>query len=221
VREFDEKRQLVFVTQQGTIKKTPLAAFSHPKRGGIIAINLEKGDKLIEVAISSGNDEIVIGTRVGMAIRFKESDVRSMGRQTTGVRGIRLKKGDAVVGMTLVAPDANLLTLCENGYGKRTEFPEYRLQSRGGQGIINIRTTQRNGKVVSMMTVRDGDELMLITHAGQMMRMGIDSKNIRPIGRATQGVRIMRLNADDKLVAVARVTEEQGEEGGNGAGNGA
>jgi DNA gyrase subunit A len=221
VREFDEKRQLVFVTQQGTIKKTPLAAFSHPKRGGIIAINLEKGDALIEVAISSGNDEIILGTRDGKAIRFKESDVRSMGRQTTGVRGIRLKKGDAVVGMTLVAPDANLLTLCENGYGKRTEFPEYRLQSRGGQGIINIRTTQRNGKVVSMMTVRDGDELMLITHAGQMMRMGIDSKNIRPIGRATQGVRIMRLNADDKLVAVARVTEEQGEEGGNGAGNGA
>ena len=221
VREFDEKRQLVFVTQQGTIKKTPLAAFSHPKRGGIIAINLEKGDALIEVAISSGNDEIILGTRDGKAIRFKESDVRSMGRAATGVRGIRLRKGDAVVGMTLVAPDANLLTLCENGYGKRTEFPEYRLQSRGGQGIINIRTTQRNGKVVSMMTVRDGDELMLITHAGQMMRMGIDSKNIRPIGRATQGVRIMRLNADDKLVAVARVTEEQGEEGGNGAGNGA
>jgi len=222
VREFDEKRQLVFVTALGTIKKTPLAAFSHPKRGGIIAINLDKGDNLIEVAISSGNDEIVIGTRVGMAIRFKESDVRSMGRQATGVRGIRLKKGDAVVGMALVAPDANLLTLCENGYGKRTEFSEYRLQSRGGQGIINIRTTERNGKVVSMMTVRDGDELMLITQAGQMMRMGIDSKNIRSIGRATQGVRIMRLNEADKLVAVARVSEEDGEEGeggGNGAGN--
>jgi len=222
VREFDEKRQLVFVTALGTIKKTPLAAFSHPKRGGIIAINLDKGDKLIEVAISSGNDEIVIGTRVGMAIRFKESDVRSMGRQATGVRGIRLKKGDTVVGMALVAPDANLLTLCENGYGKRTEFSEYRLQSRGGQGIINIRTTERNGKVVSMMTVRDGDELMLITQAGQMMRMGIDSKNIRPIGRATQGIRIMRLNEADKLVAVARVSEEDGEEGeggGNGAGN--
>jgi DNA gyrase subunit A len=221
VREFDEKRQLVFVTALGTIKKTPLAAFSHPKRGGIIAINLEKGDDLIEVAISSGNDEIILGTRDGKAIRFKESDVRSMGRKTTGVRGIRLKKGDAVVGMTLVAPDANLLTLCENGYGKRTEFSEYPLHGRGGQGTINIRTTERNGKVVSMMTVRDGDELMLITQAGQMMRMGIDSKNIRPIGRATQGIRIMRLNADDKLVAVARVTEEQGEEGGNGAGNGA
>jgi DNA gyrase subunit A len=224
VREFDEKRQLVFVTALGTIKKTPLAAFSRPNRGGIIAINLKKGDNLIEVAISSGNDEIVIGTRNGMAIRFNESGVRSMGRQATGVRGIRLKKGDTVVGMALVAPDANLLTLCENGYGKRTEFSEYRLQSRGGQGIINIRTTERNGKVVSMMTVRDGDELMLITQAGQMMRMGIDSKNIRSIGRATQGIRIMRLNEADKLVAVARVSEEDGEEGeggGNGAGNGA
>jgi DNA gyrase subunit A len=222
VREFDEKRQLVFVTALGTIKKTPLAAFSRPNRGGIIAINLKKGDNLIEVAISSGNDEIVIGTRNGMAIRFNESGVRSMGRQATGVRGIRLKKGDTVVGMALVAADANLLTLCENGYGKRTEFSEYRLQSRGGQGIINIRTTERNGKVVSMMTVRDGDELMLITQAGQMMRMGIDSKNIRPIGRATQGVRIMRLNEADKLVAVARVSEEDGEEGegGNGAANG-
>jgi DNA gyrase subunit A len=220
VREFDEKRQLVFVTALGTIKKTPLAAFSRPNRGGIIAINLKKGDNLIEVAISSGNDEIVIGTRNGMAIRFNESGVRSMGRQATGVRGIRLKKGDAVVGMALVAPDANLLTLCENGYGKRTEFSEYRLQSRGGQGIINIRTTERNGKVVSMMTVRDGDELMLITQAGQMMRMGIDSKNIRSIGRATQGVRIMRLNEADKLVAVARVSEEDGEES-NGVGNGA
>jgi DNA gyrase subunit A len=222
VREFDEKRQLVFVTALGTIKKTPLAAFSRPKRGGIIAINLDKGDNLIEVAISSGNDEIVIGTRNGRAIRFKESDVRSMGRKTTGVRGIRLKKGDAVVGMALVAPDANLLTLCENGYGKRTEFSEYPLHGRGGQGTINIRTTERNGKVVSMMTVRDGDELMLITQAGQMMRMGIDSKNIRPIGRATQGIRIMRLNEADKLVAVARVSEEDGEEGeggGNGAGN--
>ena len=222
VREFDEKRQLVFVTGQGTIKKTPLAAFSHPKRGGIIAISLDKGDNLIDVALSGGDDEIVIGTRDGMAIRFKESDVRSMGRQATGVRGVRLRKGDSVVGMSLVLADATLLTVCENGYGKRTEFPEYRTQSRGGIGLINIKTSHRNGKVVAMLTVRDGDELMLITHAGQMMRIGIDSKNIRPIGRATQGIRIMRLNEADKLVAVARVSEEDGEEGeggGNGAGN--
>jgi len=217
VREFDGKRQLVFVTALGTIKKTPLAAFSHPKRGGIIAISLDKGDNLIDVVLSSGNDEIVIGTRGGMAIRFKEAEVRSMGRQATGVRGIRLRKGDAVVGMSMVLADATLLTIGENGYGKRTEFSEYRTQSRGGIGLINIKTSERNGKVVAMLTVRDGDELMLITHAGQMMRIGVDSKTIRPIGRATQGVRIMRLNEDDKLVAVTRVTEE---EAGEGNGNG-
>jgi DNA gyrase subunit A len=221
VREFDEKRQLVFATAQGTVKKTALSAFSHPKRGGIIAIRLDKGDTLIDVDISGGNDEIVLGTRNGMAIRFHESNVRSMGRGATGVRGIRLRKGDTVVGMSLVRPDATLLTVCENGYGKRTEFSEYRTQSRGGIGLINIRATERNGRVVGMMTVRDGDELMLVTQAGQMMRIGIDPKSIRPIGRATQGVRIIRLNDDDKLVAVAPVASEagagEGEDGGNGA----
>jgi DNA gyrase subunit A len=212
VREFDDKRQLVFATQQGTIKKTALSAFSHPKRGGIIAIKLDRGDNLINVTISNGNDEIVLATRDGMAIRFMEDDVRSMGRAATGVRGIRLRKGDAVVGMTLVDPSATLLTVCENGYGKRTEFGEYRIQGRGGQGIINIRTSDRNGKVVAMMTVRDGDELMLITHAGQIMRIGVDSKSIRPIGRATQGIRIIRLNDQDTLVAVARVAAEDGDD---------
>ena len=205
VREFDEKRQVVFATEKGTIKKTPLSAFGRPKRGGIIAIKLTKGDKLIQVAVSSGNDEIVLCTRNGMAIRFKETDVRSMGRAATGVRGIRLRQRDTLVGMALVDPNATLLTVCENGHGKRTDFDQYRAQSRGGQGIINIRTTERNGKVVAMMTVRDGDELMLITHEGQIMRIGVDAKSIRPIGRATQGIRIIRLNEDDRLTAVARV----------------
>ena len=220
VREFDDKRQLVFVTALGTVKKTALSAFSHPKRGGIIAINLEKGDSLIDVLVTSGDDEIVLATRDGMAIRFKETDVRSTGRDTTGVRGITLRKGDSVVGISIVDKNATLLTLCENGHGKRTEFDEYRVQSRGGIGIINIRTSDRNGKVVSMLTVRDGDDLMLITQQGQVVRTPIDSKSIRVIGRATQGVRIIRLNADDKLVAVARVKEEdeggEGEEGGGG-----
>ncbi len=219
VREFDEKQQLIFATSLGTVKKTSLAAFSHPKRGGIIAINLDKGDLLIDVAISGGNDEIVLGTRDGMAIRFKETDVRSMGRDTTGVRGIHLRKGDAVVGMSLVKLDANWLTVCEHGFGKRTEFTEYRTQSRGGTGLINIRTTDRNGKVVAMLTVRDDDELMLITQQGQLMRIGVDSKSMRPIGRATQGVRIMRIDEGDRLVAVARVAaDEAGEEGENGNG---
>jgi DNA gyrase subunit A len=219
VREFDERRQVVFATSNGTIKKTALAAFSNPRRGGIIAINLDKGDNLIEVLITSGDDELVLGTRDGMAIRFKETDVRSMGRDATGVRGIRLRKGDKVVGMAQVLKNATLLTICENGHGKRTEFDEYRIQTRGGQGIINIRTTDRNGKVVAMMTVSDGDDLMLITHAGQIMRIGVDPKSIRPIGRATQGVRIIRLNEDDKLVAAARVKAEAAEENaGNGNG---
>ncbi len=212
VREFDAKRQVVFVTQGGTIKKTALKAFSRPQRGGIIAIRLSRGDNLIQVTISGGDDEIILGTRDGKAIRFPESKVRSIGRAATGVRGIRLKPGDAVIGMALVDPNATLLTVCENGYGKRTGFPEYRTTGRGGQGIINIKTTKRNGKVVSMMTVRDGDDLMLITQAGQIMRIGVDAKSIRPIGRATQGIRIIRLNEDDHLVAVARVKADTGDE---------
>jgi len=212
VREFDEKRQVVFATEGGTIKKTALKAFSRPKRGGIIAIKLAPGDNLIQVTISSGNDEIILGTRDGKAIRFPESKVRSMGRAATGVRGIRLRPNDAVVGMALVDPNATLLTVCENGYGKRTAFNEYRTTGRGGQGIINIKTTARNGKVVSMMTVRDGDDLMVITQAGQIVRIGVDAKSIRPIGRATQGIRIIRLNEADRLVAVARVKADAGEE---------
>ena len=216
VREFDVKRQVVFVTEGGTIKKTALKAFSRPKRGGIIAIRLTQGDNLIQVTISGGEDEIVLGTRDGKAIRFPESKVRSMGRAATGVRGIRLRTGDAVVGMALVDPNATLLTVCENGYGKRTGFAQYRTTGRGGQGIINIKTTKRNGKVVAMMTVRDGDDLMLITQAGQIMRIGVDAKSIRPIGRATQGIRIIRLNEDDHLVAVARVKADTGDEDQDG-----
>ncbi|MGB3088094.1 MAG: DNA gyrase subunit A, partial [Phycisphaerae bacterium] len=209
VREFDDKRSLVFASRHGAVKKTALAAFSHPRRGGIVALKLAKGDMLIGVALSHGNDEIVLGTRDGMAIRFKESDVRSMGRTAAGVRGIRLRKGDEVVGMALVAPNATLLAVCENGYGKRTEFSEYRVQGRGGKGIISIRTSKRNGKVVAMMTVRDGDELMMITRQGQIVRIGIDDESIRPIGRATQGVRVIRLGDQDKVVAVARVAKEE------------
>ena len=208
VREFDDKRQLVFATARGTVKKTALSEYSHPRRGGIIAIKLPQNDTLIDVSITNGNDQIVLGTREGMAIRFKEGNVRSMGRNARGVRGINLKKDDEVIGMAVVHSDATLLTVCEHGYGKRTAFGEYRVQGRGGKGIINIKTTKRNGRVVSMMTVRDGDELMLITQRGQIMRIGVDKKSIRPIGRNTQGVRVIRLGEDDTLVAVARVAAE-------------
>ena len=209
VREFDE-RSLVMVTSDGTIKKTPLEAYSRPKKGGIIAIKLNEGDKLIAASLTRTGDEIVLGTRQGMAIRFSEKEARDMGRNTQGVRGIRLKKGDAVIGMSIVNDRATLLTICENGHGKRTDFDEYRLQGRGGQGIINIRTSERNGPVVALMTVRDGDDLVMITEKGMMQRIAV--KDLRAIGRATQGVRIIRLNEGDRLQAVAQVAPEDEDE---------
>ncbi len=209
VRDFDE-RCLVMVTSDGTIKKTPLEAYSRPKKGGIIAIKLNEGDRLIAASLTRTGDEIVLGTRHGNAIRFHEKEARAMGRNTQGVRGIRLKKGDEVIGMSVVNDRSTLLTICENGYGKRTNFDEYRLQGRGGQGIINIRTTDRNGPVVALMTVRDGDDLVMITEKGMMQRIAV--KDLRAIGRATQGVRIIRLNEGDRLQAVAQVAPEDEDE---------
>ncbi|MCD6303353.1 MAG: DNA gyrase subunit A, partial [Planctomycetes bacterium] len=205
VRRFDD-RFLVTATRLGQVKKTRLKAYSNPRRGGIQATGLNAGDVVIGAAITRGDDEIVLATRGGLAIRFRETSVRPMGRTAAGVRGIRLKEGDEVVGMAVVDPKATLLTVCENGYGKRTRFEEYRTQGRGGSGVINIRTTSRNGKVVAMKSIRDGDELMLITQQGKIVRIGVD--DIRVIGRATQGVRVISLRNGDKLVSVARVVSE-------------
>jgi len=213
VREFDD-RHLIMATAGGTVKKTPLEAYSRPKRGGIIAINLDEGDQLIACELTHGNDEIVVGTRDGQAIRFHEKECRPMGRATQGVRGIKLRKGDRVIGMTVVNDSASLLTVCEQGYGKRTDFSEYRLQGRGGQGIINIRASDRNGKVISMMMVRDQDDLVMTTSHGMVQRIAV--KDLRIIGRATQGVRIIRLKEGDKLQAVARVVPEEEGGGENG-----
>jgi len=206
VREFDE-RFLVTATRNGQIKKTPLKAYSNPRRGGIQATGLHEGDVVIGVAITRGSDEIVLGTENGQAIRFKETDVRPMGRTAAGVRGVNLREGDHVVGMAIMDPMATLLTACENGYGKRTSFDAYRLQSRGGYGVINIKTTKRNGAVVAMMSIRQADELMMITSGGMIVRTGMDQ--LRTIGRATQGVRIITLKGDQKLVAVARVVGDE------------
>ncbi|MBM4045153.1 MAG: DNA gyrase subunit A, partial [Planctomycetes bacterium] len=159
-----------------------------------------------------GDQEVVLGTEQGMAIRFHERDVRSMGRSTYGVKGIALRDGDKVVDMVVVDPSASLLTACENGYGKRTGFDEYRTQSRGGIGLINIKTSERNGKVVALLDVRDEDEVMMITSQGMVIRTPINT--IRPIGRNTQGVRLIALNEADKLVAVARLVKEEGGEDG-------
>lgn len=206
VRNFDD-RQLLMATANGVVKKTALSAYSRPKRGGIIAINLDPGDTLIGCQLTRGSDDIILGTRMGYAIRFSETELRSQGRATRGVRGIRLREGDSVVGMVVVDERATLLTVCEGGYGKRTSFREYRRQGRGGLGIINIRTTERNGRVIGLLDVLPDDELMLITSGGMVIRLPVS--DLRVIGRNTQGVRLIRLDEEDRLVSVARVMKEE------------
>ena len=203
VRTFDAKRFLVTATRRGQIKKTPLSAYGNPRRGGIQAAGVNKGDRVINAEITHGDSQIVLCTRNGIAIRFEETNVRSMGRTAGGVRGIRLVKGDEVVDMAVVNPAATLLTVCEKGYGKRTKFEQYRIQSRGGKGIINIKTTGRNGKVVAVKSVGDADELMLISEGGMIVRIGVG--DIRAISRNTQGVRLVNVSGSDKVVSVASV----------------
>jgi DNA gyrase subunit A len=205
VREFEEDKFIVMGTTRGVIKKTELSAFSNPRAGGIIAMGVEEGDSVIAVNISDGKGEVFVGTRDGMSIRFEETDVRSMGRTAYGVRGISLRDDDQVVGMAVLVPGGTMLTVTEQGYGKRTELEEYRVQSRGGIGIINIQTSDRNGKVIGIAQVSDDDELMLITQQGKILRMA--SKDIRTIGRATQGVRLIDIEGDDRAVSIARLAE--------------
>ncbi len=207
---------IVMGTRRGVIKKTDLSAFSNPRAGGIIAMGVQEGDAVIAVSATEGTDEVFIGSRDGMAIRFRESDVRPMGRTAYGVRGIALRGDDTAVAMEVVRPGGTLLTVTENGYGKRTELDEYRVQSRGGLGIINIQTSDRNGRVVGVAYVNDDDELMLISQQGKVLRMV--TRDIRTIGRATQGVRLIEIEPDDRLVSVARLAEREeaereGEEG--------
>jgi DNA gyrase subunit A len=209
VRSFEdaEGEFIIFVTRKGVIKKTSLAAFSNPRKAGIIAINLSEGDELIAVCRSSGQDDVLLATREGKSIRFHESDARPMGRSATGVRGIQLTADDEVVGMEILTnPAAQILTTTERGYGKRTPLDEYRPQNRGGQGIINIRAGGRNGNVVGIAQVFEDDDVMLITDGGIVLRCPVSG--ISSMGRATQGVRVMNLAADEKLVSIARVTEE-------------
>jgi DNA gyrase subunit A len=198
---------LFFSTRGGTVKKTPLSDFGNVRKGGIIAIGIAEGDTLIEVKLTSGNDEVILITRNGMSIRFNEADVRSMGRPATGVRGINLEAGDAVVSAAIVVPDATLLVAGELGIGKRTDFGEYRVQSRGGKGIITMKTTEKTGLVVGALTVRADDEIMLITAGGQMVRTGVNE--IREAGRNTMGVKLVNLEEGDKLQAIAPVIAEE------------
>ena len=208
-RDFSEG-DLLMATERGTVKRTALSAYSHPKRTGIIAIKLDKGDKLIGVRHILSGRQILLATRGGMAIRFPEGKVRAMGRVARGVRGINLKKDDAVIGLIVAEEGATVLTVCENGYGKRTAIGAYRLTNRGAKGVINIRTTKRNGKVISVLEVRDDDEVMLMTHGGMIIRSPM--KNVRVIGRATQGVRVIHLKKDDKVMALARIPQDENEQ---------
>jgi len=211
---------LFFATRQGTVKKTSIGEFANVRKGGIIAIGIEPGDALIEVKLTSGQDQVVLITREGMSIRFSEEDVRSMGRPAGGVRGISLEPSDALVALAVVVRDATLLVAGENGIGKRTPFdmvlengtiePVYRLQSRGGKGISTMKTNERTGGVVGALTVLDSDEIMLITSAGQLVRTFV--KHIRETGRNAQGVKLIDLQEGDKLQAIAPVISEQQED---------
>jgi len=199
------ERFIVMGTRKGVVKKTDLTAFSNPRAGGIIALGVEDGDAVMGVAMADGGSEIFLGTRDGMAIRFPESDVRSMGRTAYGVRGVSLREGDEVVAMEVLTPGGTLLTVTEHGYGKRTGLDEYRVQSRGGIGLININTSERNGRVVGIAQVGDNDEVMIMTQQGKVLRMTMSG--LRIIGRATQGVRLIDIESDDLVVSVAKLGE--------------
>ncbi len=219
VRSFDDIGEddcVVLCTRRGVVKKTALSAYSNPRRGGIIAVGLAEGDELIAAQRSNGENSVLVASESGKSILFQEGDIRPMGRTAVGVRGIALAGGDSVVGMKVLEPGATILTLTANGYGKRTRLEDYRIQRRGGQGIINIKATPRNGDVVGVAQVGDGDHVMLITDAGKMLRCPV--AGISVMGRATQGVRVMKLAPDEKLVAVARLAEGDAasEEGGEG-----
>ena len=246
VREFTDAACLLMATRAGIVKKTALRDYSRPKQGGIIGINLDEGDGLISVVMTHEGDEVILSTKQGMAIRFSQADARTMGRNTRGVKGINLQAGDEIIGMVVTDPEGFLLTVCQNGYGKRTPFGanaiidattpvvesdeppaeevvveevseeaeggeersamRYRLQRRGGKGLRDIRTSDRNGTVVSTLSVRTGDQVMLISSQGMVNRSTVDE--IRIVGRNTQGVRVMNMNEGDTVVTAAKIARE-------------
>ncbi|MCH7566790.1 MAG: DNA gyrase subunit A, partial [Nitrospirae bacterium] len=220
VKEFRDDRYVVMATQQGVIKKTELSAYDNPRPGGIIALSLDTGDKLIGVQITDGQREILLGTRQGIVIRFKEEEVRPMGRTAHGVRGITLEDANEVIGMETITPDSTtaVLTITEGGFGKRTAVTEYRVQGRGGKGIISVKTTERNGLAVGFLQVREDDEIMMMAAKGKILRCRVD--DIREIGRNTQGVRLFDLDGpDDRVAGMARLAER--DEGPSDDGDGA
>ncbi len=214
IRTFADGKYLFMATAAGTVKKVELAAFSNPRKGGIIAIDLADGDHLVGVELTGGKDELLLATSEGQAVRFKEDDVRAMGRGAAGVRGAKLGEKDRVVSLVLAVPGSNILTVCERGYGKRSPIDDYRLIRRGGSGVININTSERNGPVVACMAVADDDEIMITTAAGQVVRSPV--KDIRITGRNAQGVRVMTLDGSDRITSVAHLPRESDAEAGAG-----
>jgi DNA gyrase subunit A len=210
VKEFADNKFLVMATEKGTIKKTVLSAYGNVRKGGINAINLNGGDRLIEVKMTDGSSDLVLGTRNGFAIRFNEKDVREMGRTATGVRGIRLGKGDKVVGLLVIRRNDTILVVTEKGYGKRSDINDYRITHRGGKGVITVKTTAKVGKMIALMDVIDTDELVIITTHGMVIRQSV--KDIRVMGRNTQGVRVIRLKDNDAIADIAKVLSEEQEE---------
>ncbi|MBI2649785.1 DNA gyrase subunit A [Candidatus Woesearchaeota archaeon] len=206
VRNFDNTHYLIMSTKKGTVKKTGLMAYSNPRKHGIVAIKLEQNDELINVELTDGNQQIILATKNGNAVRFEERNVRPTGRSAQGVRGISLKDNDEVIGMVVASDEKTLLSVTENGYGKRTPIAEYRLINRGGSGVINIQCSERNGKVVSICPVAENDDIIFISKNGIIIR--VPATDISVIGRNTQGVTIMKLEANDKVVSAVKVARE-------------
>jgi DNA gyrase subunit A len=212
VGEFNAKLSVLMATTHGLVKKTSLSAFDKPRSGGIIAITLDKGDELVSSEITDGKQDLFLGTKQGKSIRFQEKEVREVGRAGKGVRGMKLGKGDLIIGMEVVKEGKSLVTATEKGYGKRTQLSAYRRQGRGGKGILNIKTTAKNGLAVSIAAVGDQDEIIVITASGKVIRQRV--KEIKTTGRLAQGVRLIKMEDDDRLVSVVNVPKE--EEGGSG-----
>ncbi|MBQ3077370.1 MAG: DNA gyrase subunit A, partial [Clostridia bacterium] len=214
--QFDEERCLTMATRGGTIKRTALSEYNTARKGGLIAIRLEEGDSLAGVCVTGGEDTLLLATRRGKAIHFKESDVRRMGRPAFGVRGIELEEGDEVIGLSIVSPGATVLTVTENGYGKRSDPAEYKILNRGGKGILNYHLTEKTGPVAGVQLVQERDDVMLVTDDGVVIRMAV--AEVPVYTRVTQGVRVMRLDEGVRLVTVTRADQEESVEADDGAG---
>jgi DNA gyrase subunit A len=207
VPEFEPGYHVLMATKNGVIKKTDLMAFSRPRSGGIIALNLLEGDELIAARITDGTLNVFLGSHMGKSIRFHESDIRPSGRIATGVRGMRLAEGDQIVGVEVLSHGQTLFAVTEHGYGKRTSIDEYPVQKRGGKGVISIKTTERNGLVVAIVLVSEDDDLMLMTNIGKVIRMPIGSISV--ISRNTQGVKVMGMESAERVVGAARLAEKE------------